>query len=306
MDGMNRRWSVLGVPSSAGAHTPGLEKGPAALRAAGLVTALRDGGFDVDDWGDVPGFRWRPDLTRPHGQNASAVAAVARDTAAGVGAILAAGRVPFVLGGDCSITLGVVAGFVAAGRPPALVYMDGGPDLYTPDTRANGNLDAMGLAHMLALPGHLPEVAAAGPRVPLITADLVVSYGDALPENGDDPEAVLLTELGIARVTAREVRAGAGAAAARAVAVAEAASTTFVVHFDVDVLRFAAMPIADVPDSGDEPRGLSLDEATQSLAAFVASPRFGGLVLTEVNPDHAPEPATLREFATAVAAAVAH
>jgi arginase len=201
MDGMNRRWSVLGVPSTAGAHTPGLEKGPAALRAAGLVAALHD----VEDRGDVPGFRWRPDPARPNGQNSSAVAAVARDTAAGVAAILAAGRVTFVLGGDCSITIGVVAGFVAAGRRPALVYMDGGPDLYTPDTRANGNLDAMGLAHMLALPGHLPEVAAAGPQVPL-----------------------------------------------------------------------------------------------------VASPRFGGLVLTEVNPDHAPDPATLMDFAAAVAGAVAH
>lgn len=230
---------------------------------------------------------------------------MARDTAAGVGRILAAGRVPFVLGGDCSITLGVVAAFVAAGRRPALVYMDGGPDLYTPDTRANGNLDAMGLAHMLALPGHLPEVAAAGPRVPLLTPGLVLSYGDALPESGADHEAALLADLGIVRFTAGEVRAGARAAAARAVAAAEAVSATFVVHFDVDVLRFVAMPIADVPDSGDEPRGLSLDEATESLATFVASPRFGGLVLTEVNPDHAPDPATLSDFAAAVAGAVA-
>lgn len=38
---MPRHWGLLGVPTSAGAHTPGLEKGPEALRQAGLVVLLR-------------------------------------------------------------------------------------------------------------------------------------------------------------------------------------------------------------------------------------------------------------------------
>lgn len=297
---MSRSWAVLGVPSSAGAHTPGVERAPAALRAAGLIDALPG----AEDRGDVPGFRWRPDPARPNGQNAAEVARVARDTAAEVAAALRDGRVPFVVGGDCSITIGVVAGFTAAGRPPALLYMDGGPDLYTPDTRANGNLDAMGLAHMLALPGHLPSVASAGGAAPLLTAERVVAYGDALPGAGDH-EFDLLARLGIARISAWDVHAGVRTAAARALAAAEAAGETFVVHFDVDVLHFLESPIADVPDSGGDPAGLSPAEAMTSLELFAASPRFGGLVLTEVNPDHAPDPSTLREFAAALAATLA-
>ncbi|MGW5013845.1 arginase family protein [Micromonospora chalcea] len=72
----HRQWTVVGAPSSAGAHTPGVERAPAALRAAGLLDLLRDGA-DVEDCGDVPGFRWRPDPAYPRGQNADAVAAVA-------------------------------------------------------------------------------------------------------------------------------------------------------------------------------------------------------------------------------------
>ncbi|TMD43326.1 MAG: hypothetical protein E6I88_01855 [Chloroflexi bacterium] len=54
---------LLGVPSSAGAHGPGQEKAPSALRAAGLVEALRAGGLSVDDLGDLPLAAFGP--TRP-------------------------------------------------------------------------------------------------------------------------------------------------------------------------------------------------------------------------------------------------
>ncbi|GAB2598615.1 arginase [Paractinoplanes abujensis] len=287
------------MPSSAGAHTPGVEQGPTALRESGLINNLRAGGLDVEDRGDVRGFRWRPDPARQSGQNAATVAAVADDVAEAVTAVLADDRVPLVLGGDCSITVGVLAGFDRAAREPALLYMDGGPDLFTPDTRSNGNLDAMGMAHLLRLPGHLPEVAAVG--APLTPAR-VVSFGDTLAEDGPDHERELLEELSIARVTAADVHRDPRSAAEKALA---AAGESFVLHFDVDVLRFTDMPIADVPDSGGEPTGLTLHEAMTCLSVFVGSgARLAALVITEVNPDHAPDRAVLDDFSTAVAAAL--
>lgn len=51
------RWCA----NSAGAYAPGQEKAPNALRAAGLMELLSTHGIPVDDRGDVPGFRWRPD-----------------------------------------------------------------------------------------------------------------------------------------------------------------------------------------------------------------------------------------------------
>lgn len=284
---MSRSWSLIGAPSSAGAHTPGVERAPAALRAAGLAAALGD----VTDLGDVPGFRWRPDPSHPTAQNAPVVARVARDVAS---AVVAAPGVPLVLGGDCTVTLGLVAGAGA----PALVYVDGGPDLYTPRTRPNGNLDAMGLAHMLGLAGVSPLVAAVGGDPPMLTPDRVVVYGDDLPPG--DPERDLVDSLGLTYVPGDEVHADPARAAARARAAAEGAAERFVVHFDVDVLAFAEAPFADVP----EPLGLTLAEAGTTLSVLAASPRFAGLSVTEVNPDHLPEPADLQPLVTVLAAAL--
>jgi len=291
---MDERWGMVGVPSSAGAHTPGLEKGPAAIRAGGLADLMPGGVFD---YGDVPGFRWRADLARPSAKNAAAVVRVAADTAVVTERILAAAQLPLVIGGDCSITVGVVAGFVRHGVRPALLYVDGGPDLYTPVTRANGNLDSMGLAHLLAIPGHVPELAGIGPVVPLLTPAEVVSYGHALP--AVDVELDLLDALGITHVHADEVHADPVRAAGRALAAIE--DEPFLVHCDVDVLSFADTPLADVPDSGGEPIGLRLTELAASLSVFASSPRFAGLVLTEVNPDHAPDPDVLPQFLATLA-----
>jgi len=295
---MHRQWGLLGVPSSAGAHTPGLEKGPAALRAAGIAGRL---GRAVVDHGDLPPFRWRPDPGSPSGQNLEAVVRVAAATADAVARIDAAGQVPFVLGGDCSITVGVMAGLARAGARPALMYVDGGPDLFTPQTRPNGNFDAMGVAHLLRLPGHAPDLAAVAPRV---GPGQVLSFGDALPEGAGDHELELLDQLGIARISAADVHADPQGCADRARGYIEAAADRFLVHFDVDVLRFVTAPLADVPDSGGDPVGLSVAEVATALATFAASQRFAGLVLTEVNPDHVPTPDVLSGFVRDLATAL--
>ncbi|WP_067503944.1 arginase family protein [Actinoplanes sp. TFC3] len=280
------RWSVIGAPSSAGAHTPGVEQAPAALRAAGLFAAFEDRGISAQDLGDVSGFRWRPDPHRPTAQNAGAVARVALEVAK---AVATAPGTPLVLGGDCTVTLGLVAG---SGRRPALVYIDGGPDLYTPETRPHGNLDAMGLSHLLGLPGCDPLVAS----IASLSPRQVVLYGDDLPP--EDHEHRLATRLRLTHIQAEEISTGPAKAAARARFAAEDAAEQFVVHFDVDVLRFIEAPFADVP----EPQGLSLAEVTGTLAVLTASPQFAGLSVTEVNPAHVPEELGLRPLIDALAA----
>ena len=95
-----------------------------ALRDAGLLDALADAGIDVLDLGDVPGFRWRPDHRSPRAMNVAAVARVARDVADRVREARAGGRLPLVMGGDCTIELGTVAGFADADPAPGLLYFD--------------------------------------------------------------------------------------------------------------------------------------------------------------------------------------
>ena len=157
----------------------------------------------------------------------------------------------------------------------------------------------MGLAHMLALHGSVPAIAAAGPFVPLLTPDRVVTYGDSLWR--DDHERGLVEELGITDISAEEVHADPTTAAARARALAEAAASAFVVHFDVDVLSFVEAPLADVP----EPFGLTLAEAAITLSTLVSSPKFLGLTVTEINPDHLPDEQVLPRFTRMLAGALA-
>ena len=65
--------TLLGVPTSAGAFTPGQEQAPAALREAGLPKRSGERGMEVRDLGDSPVWRWRPDRERPRAQNLDAV-----------------------------------------------------------------------------------------------------------------------------------------------------------------------------------------------------------------------------------------
>jgi len=69
----------------------------------------------------------------------------ARRVAAEVAAIRGAGRLPLVLGGDCTITLGALEGFGEGG----LVYFDGDADLTTPEHSSSAVADTMGMTHML-------------------------------------------------------------------------------------------------------------------------------------------------------------
>jgi arginase family enzyme len=97
--------------------------------------------------------RWRPDPQQRRPHNLQAVLDVHGEASRRVGEILADGRVPLVLGGECSVTIAVMAALRARGLEPALLYMDGGVDLFTPATNPTGILDSMGVAHLLDEPG---------------------------------------------------------------------------------------------------------------------------------------------------------
>jgi arginase len=59
------------------------------------------------------------------------VVGVARSVADRAESVLRGGEMPLVVGGDCTVELGVLSGFLRAGEDPALLYFDGGVDLYT-------------------------------------------------------------------------------------------------------------------------------------------------------------------------------
>jgi arginase len=280
---MSHALSIIGAPSSAGAYAPGQEKAPEAFRRHGLTAALMQRGLRVQDRGDVAGFRWRPDPARPKAMNCDVVARTAAAVADWVAEALASDDAVVVLGGDCTVELGTVAGALRGGGSVGLVYIDLDADLNPPQASV-GALDWTGVAHLLDIPGADSLLSGLGPRRPMLAPADMLYFGT---DNITAGEARTMRELKLEQVSLPAVKADPERAAKRAVAWA-AAHDRLVVHLDVDVLAFTDFPIAE--NTRRRP-GLTLEELTTSLGFLLAAPNWRALTITEVNPDHAPDEA---------------
>ncbi len=297
---MPRRISVIGVPSSAGGYANGQEAAPAALRAAGLVDRLRQAGSDVDDTGDSPVWRWRPDRTRPRAQNLEAVIDQVVNTRTRVAQAMADGRIALVLGGDCTVGMGTVAGVADGDDSVGLVYFDLHADMNTPASVSDGALDWMGVAHLLALDGTDPALSAVGARKPILLPDQLVLFGHGL-DNATGWEKDQIELHHVARVPVEEVRVDPRAAAHRALAIL-GSRAHYIVHLDVDVIDFTDAPLSE--NTGRN-TGLSMADAMEALTGLLSDDRLMAVTISELNPAHAAaEEGLLVRFATAAANAL--
>jgi arginase len=294
---VSRPVGVIGVPTSAGAFAPGQEQAPRALREARLLELLRDRGAVLEDHGDRDVWRWRPDRENRRAQNLAAVVEIVRETAGRVAEVAGSGQATLVLGGDCTVGVGTVAGHISTGGRVGLVYFDSHADLNVPSSVHEGTLDWMGMAHMLGEEGALPELVGIGSRTPLLESDQVVLLGWG-PEQATPFECDALERHGLARLPVDEVAAGPEAAARRALRVLEERCDRILVHFDVDVIDFTDVPLSE---NWGRNEGLSYDAAMRTLGALLETPLLAGLTITELNPDHAEQGAhSIERFATDV------
>lgn len=291
-------WTLIGVPTSAGAHHAGQERAPDALRAAGLAERLAAAGEKVHDTGNLPGAAFAVDHEHPGGRNLAAVARVAREVADAVAAA-GDGRLPLVVGGDCTITLGVIAGLRRRHPDVGLVYVDGDTDVGVPGDGGSGIFDSMGVSHLLGRGA--PELTGLGGPAPLLDGARLAIVG-ADPRETDDAGRSYLAASGVSLQEAPAFLADPAAAAARAIGAVAAASGPVVVHLDVDVVDSGDLPLANFPHYGSGPR---LDDVTACLRVLRAHPSFAGLVLTEVNPTHDADGSLLGRYVDGVVRALA-
>lgn len=284
---------IISIPSSAGAYRVGIERAPAAMFAAGLVDALRNVGCGVIERNDNPPIcqsRYNPtELTASYIEPAVEYIGHTRSR---VARALAAGHLPLVLGGDCSIEVGVVAAALDAGYRVGLVYFDGHADLNVPGSVPDGtgefseSLDWMGVAHMLGVEGAIPTIAEIGPHYPLLKPSDVAVVG-FIPEQASDFERQQIRSLDVRVVDWETIAHNPSGEIASLLETWGNHFDHFLVHFDVDVLNFLDTPIADTTASRDV--GLTLHQAVCALSVLVADSRFSGLTITEINPTHSLE-----------------
>jgi arginase len=275
--------AVLGVPTSAGAHHAGQDRTPAALRGLGLVHRL-----GAEDLGDVEGSVWAPDAPDATTRNLAAVTGVAARVADAVADHRRPDRVLLVVGGDCTITLGVVAGLQRHGAV-ALAYVDGDADLNSPDTTRSGVLDATGVAHLLGIADN--SLSRLGPRFPMLgEAELALLGYD--PDDADSVNASALeARPGLLHATYDELAADPTGLATRALHAL--VGEQLVVHFDVDVVDGRELALANFPHYGT---GVPVETVRTVLRTLLESDRLAAVVLTEVNPTHDPSGVLLGRY----------
>ena len=292
-------WVMIGVPTSAGAHHAGQELAPDALRAAGLADRLVAAGLSVSDAGNLPGAVFAADRGAAGARNLAAVAKVAAEVADAVADVVASGLLPLLLGGDCTITIGAVAGFRRRHRDGGLIYVDGDADLGVPGDGGSGILDSMGVSHLLGRGA--TELTDLGGQAPLLEPARLAILGSD-PRETSDADREFLAEQGVSFQEAPAFITDPAGAAERALAAVTQGSGQFLVHFDVDIVDSGDLPLGNFPHYGS---GVLLDHVVAGLRVLRAHPSFAGLVLTEVNPTHDPGGSELDRLADALATALA-
>lgn len=288
--------TVVGAATSAGAYGPGQERAPDILREHGLLARLRADGREVDDVGNVVTQTYAPDPEHPRAGNVEQVRSAALAVAGAVSGALTAGRDVLVLGGDCTVELGTVAGAVADGSSVGLVYVDLDGDLNTPES-GDGILDWMGLAHLLEVTGSEARLSGLGTRRPLLDPEQVFLVAvDRLTE----AEQQVVAQLGLRRADRRQVVERPD----RTLADIERWAGGFdrvLVHLDVDVLEYGDFPIAQ--EVRDAP-GLTFAQLAGLIAALRRIDRVRALTVCEINPYHAREDSQLDRLATLIASGI--
>jgi len=275
---MMRTVTLVEAPTSAGGYAPGQEDGPRALLDAGLIDLLEAAGVAVHRGGQVTPCRWRPDPDNPRAANAGAVIDRAGQVAA-LARAAATGDTILVLGGDCTVGVGTVAGLRGRVERLGVVYVDRHADLNVPDSTVDGALDWMGVAHMLDIPGAVDGLAALAGQRPMLSSEQISFLGLG-PHTDFEADVIADRRLPVVDV---ETAAASPLQGARTALSPLAGCDGLAVHFDVDLVDFLDAPLAENTDRGVAP---SLRACGEMLSELLADARVRSLTVTEFNPHH--------------------
>jgi arginase len=283
----------LGLRPPRPGSTPGTSKAPEALREAGLFRALMEDGA-IDAGVVLSGRYVADDEVRPAGRvrNQEAIIDHARRLADRVSRILDAGYAPLIVGGDCSILVGVGLALSRRGRL-GLIHVDGHTDFRHPGNSDDcASVAGEDLAASIGL--HWPAIADIDGAGPYFDPRRAAHIGH---RDDDEGAAEARRALGLV-VSAAEAMAREPADVAAALR--ETAGPGYWLQVDVDVLDPSIMPAVDSPDPG----GLDAAQLTELLVRL--APGAVGASITVFDPDLDPDGRYARSITEMVVAGLAH
>jgi arginase len=272
---------ILGVPLDLGQERRGVDMGPSAVRAAGLNSALKSLGHQVEDAGDIhvkiPEMQHFGDRRAKY---LNEIAETSQEVAHRIYQSLEGGHFPLSLGGDHSVAIGTQAGVAKfyRDRDQAIgcIWFDAHADMNTPETSPSGNVHGMPFAATLGLgPDSLSRIFGYSPK---IKPDKCVLIG---ARDLDSRERRLVRDSGVNVFTMRTIdEQGMRAVMEKSLAIATAGTAGFVVSFDMDVVDPDEAPGVGSPVRG----GVTFREAHLAMEMVADSKKMVAMELVEINP----------------------
>lgn len=265
------RIEILGTPFNGLGSPPDIENPAEGLRRAGLLPLLSSKGHAVDDLGDLSGFQFREIHDPETGiKDFEMWIDISTSLSRKCEAILSRGAFPLLLGGDCSMLVGILSAFAQKDSDVGLIFLDGHADFHSPETSPSGDPADMELSIITGRgPRGITHVAG---KFPLLKEEDIVVYGirawdQIAASNIRVYDRHRMAERGIKSV----VEEGLAHLTQRGI--------PLWLHFDVDVIDPTLMPVM-FPESG----GLSFEETHEFLRLVWASGRIAGMSVACYHP----------------------
>jgi len=273
------RISLIGAPTDVGAGSRGASMGPESLRVAGLKAALEAQGAEVLDRGDLPGPA-NPVRAAENGYRH--LAEVRRWSQSAHDAVLAelkAARLPILLGGDHSLSIGSISAVARhcrdARQALRVLWLDAHADFNTSLLTPSGNIHGMPVA---CLCGYGPkELIGLSGREPALEPEAIRQIGIRSVDRG---EKRLVHEVGLEVFDMRYVDEVGMRRTLEAALEGMAPQTHVHVSFDVDFLDPDIAPGV----ATTVPGGPSYREAQLCMEMIADTGAMGSLDIMELNP----------------------
>lgn len=274
---VGRNIQIITAPSILGLKPTGVERLASTLLSKDLITELQAEHAIIE----VPTLNHLYDGKRAAGSilNGDAV----RDFSVSLSKTIQAEANPkkflLVLGGDCSILIGIMLGLKSKGTF-GLFFLDGHADFYDPKTSITGEAADMDLALVTGRgPELLTNINESGPYV---HEEHVIHLGqrdleETIRYNAKDIRKTKITFIDASFIRVNGIGAAIGLIQER---LPPMSMEGYWIHFDTDVLDDASNPAVDYRLPG----GLSVEECQLLLTNLISNYKIVGMTVTIYNP----------------------
>lgn len=268
---------IIGVPIDLGADRRGVDMGPSAIRYAHLQRELEELGYTVEDKGniEVP-IAEMCSITEPKLKYIDCIIPMGRRVSGAVATSMQGGRLPIVIGGDHSLSVGSIRG-AAKHKKLGVIWVDAHADFNTNETTPSGNIHGMPLAALCGM-GDPRLVSLWDEAAPVIDPRRVAVLG---ARDLDSGEKLNLREAGVMVMGMEQIdRYGMVRAIEKCIERVSRDVDGIYLSFDMDSMDPRHAPGVGTPVPG----GLTYREAHLVCELIAETGKLIGMDVVEVNP----------------------